>query len=60
MLGLRHNFKGSLLPPGSSVMDYIDIADSISFGGARQLRHSRHPLPLRAVERTAPAAVLQR
>jgi hypothetical protein len=23
-LGLRHNFKGSLLPPSSSVMEYID------------------------------------
>ena len=31
-LGLRHNFKGSLLPLSSSVMEYIDIADSISFG----------------------------
>jgi len=25
MLGLRHNFKGSLVPPSSSVMDYLDI-----------------------------------
>ena len=31
-LGLRHNFKGSLLPLSSSVMEYIDIADSITFG----------------------------
>ncbi len=26
-LGLRHNFKGSLLPPSSSVMDYINTQD---------------------------------
>lgn len=24
MLGLRHNFKGSLVPPSTSVMDYLD------------------------------------
>jgi len=24
VLGLRHNFKGSLLPPSSSLMDYLD------------------------------------
>jgi hypothetical protein len=29
-LGLRHNFKGSLLPPSSSVMDYLSTADSIA------------------------------
>ena len=29
-LGLRHNFKGSLLPPSSSVMDYLDDADRIA------------------------------
>lgn len=29
-LGLRHNFKGSLVPPSSSVMDYLDDADSIA------------------------------
>lgn len=28
-LGLRHNFKGSLLPPSSSVMDYLPTADRI-------------------------------
>lgn len=27
-LGLRHNFKGSLVPPSSSVMDYLTNADS--------------------------------
>jgi hypothetical protein len=26
-LGLRHNFKGSLVPPSSSVMDYLDPRD---------------------------------
>src|SRR5690606_1484357 len=30
MLGLRHNFKGSLLPPSTSVMDYlVDLTDAI-------------------------------
>jgi hypothetical protein len=29
-LGLRHNFKGSLVPPSSSVMDYLDDPDSIA------------------------------
>ena len=30
MLGLRHNFKGSLVPPSSSVMDYLDdLTDAI-------------------------------
>ncbi len=28
-LGLRHNFKGSLLPPSSSVMDYLSDDDSV-------------------------------
>ena len=28
-LGLRHNFKGSLLPPSSSIMDYTSDAASI-------------------------------
>ena len=28
-LGLRHNFKGSLIPPSSSVMDYLVDADSL-------------------------------
>ena len=28
-LGLRHNFKGSLIPPSSSVMDYLVDNDSI-------------------------------
>jgi hypothetical protein len=27
-LGLRHNFKGSLTPPSTSVMDYLNDADS--------------------------------
>ena len=27
-LGLRHNFKGSLVPPTTSVMDYLNAADS--------------------------------
>jgi hypothetical protein len=28
-LGLRHNFKGSLVPPSTSVMDYLTDADSL-------------------------------
>lgn len=28
-LGLRHNFKGSLVPPSSSVMDYLTNEDSL-------------------------------
>ncbi|WP_394850019.1 zinc-dependent metalloprotease [Pendulispora brunnea] len=28
-LGLRHNFKGSLVPPSSSVMDYLTAKDSV-------------------------------
>jgi hypothetical protein len=31
-LGLRHNFKGSLRPPSSSVMDYLRTDDSVAFG----------------------------
>jgi hypothetical protein len=31
-LGLRHNFKGSLRPPSSSVMDYLDLEESIVMG----------------------------
>jgi hypothetical protein len=30
ILGLRHNFKGSLVPPGSSCMDYLDDPGSIA------------------------------
>jgi Met-zincin len=30
VLGLRHNFKGSLVPPSSSVMDYLTDDDSIA------------------------------
>jgi Met-zincin len=30
ILGLRHNFKGSLVPPGSSCMDYLDDPSSIA------------------------------
>lgn len=30
MLGLRHNFKGSLLPPSSSVMDYLNRDEAIA------------------------------
>lgn len=29
-LGLRHNFKGSIVPPSTSVMDYLSDADSIA------------------------------
>jgi Met-zincin len=29
-LGLRHNFKGSLTPPSTSVMDYLTTNDSIA------------------------------
>lgn len=29
VLGLRHNFKGSLVPPGTSVMDYNLDADAV-------------------------------
>jgi hypothetical protein len=32
-LGLRHNFKGSLVPPTSSVMDYARTVDSIASAG---------------------------
>ncbi|HEU4407376.1 MAG TPA: zinc-dependent metalloprotease [Polyangiaceae bacterium] len=32
-LGLRHNFKGSLAPPTSSVMDYLTDAASIALPG---------------------------
>jgi hypothetical protein len=28
-LGLRHNFKGSMVPPSSSIMEYIDDRDQI-------------------------------
>jgi hypothetical protein len=31
-LGLRHNFKGSLHPPSSSVMDYTQTDDAVAFG----------------------------
>lgn len=31
-LGLRHNFRGSLVPPSTSVMDYLNDADSIAMG----------------------------
>jgi hypothetical protein len=31
-LGLRHNFKGSLRPPSSSVMDYLQTDDAVAFG----------------------------
>jgi hypothetical protein len=29
-LGLRHNFKGSLVPPSSSIMEYIDDLDQVN------------------------------
>jgi Met-zincin len=29
-LGLRHNFEGSLVPPSTSVMDYLTNADSVA------------------------------
>jgi hypothetical protein len=32
-LGLRHNFKGSLVPPSSTVMDYLRGADDIAQAG---------------------------
>ena len=35
-LGLRHNFKGSLLPPSSSVMDYLDFVDRVAVGAVPQ------------------------
>ncbi len=28
-LGLKHNFKGSLVPPSSSVMDYLDTPEAL-------------------------------
>ncbi len=31
-LGLRHNFKGSLVPPSSSVMEYVAIDDAVGIG----------------------------
>jgi uncharacterized protein DUF4953 len=44
MLGLRHNFKGSLLPPSSSVMDYLNPDEVIAMPGpgdydAAAIRH---------------------
>jgi hypothetical protein len=33
VLGLRHNFKGSLLPPSSSVMEYPVNADAVAIAG---------------------------
>jgi hypothetical protein len=33
MLGLRHNFKGSLVPPSSSVMEYSFTTDAIAIAG---------------------------
>jgi aspartate-semialdehyde dehydrogenase len=32
-LGLRHNFKGSLAPPSSSVMDYLSPPDAVGLPG---------------------------
>jgi hypothetical protein len=31
-LGLRHNFKGSLVPPSSSAMDYSNIIERVELG----------------------------
>jgi hypothetical protein len=31
-LGLRHNFKGSLQPPSSSVMEYMTTSDTVATG----------------------------
>jgi hypothetical protein len=37
VLGLRHNFKGSLVPPSSSVMDYLDnFSDAIAVPTPRE------------------------
>lgn len=33
MLGLRHNFKGSLLPASSSVMDYLNPDEALAMTG---------------------------
>jgi hypothetical protein len=43
-LGLRHNFKGSLMPPSSSVMDYIDQTTSVAAAmpGAYDVAAIRH------------------
>jgi uncharacterized protein DUF4953 len=35
VLGLRHNFKGSLLPPGGSVMEYPFTTDAVAIAGPR-------------------------
>jgi hypothetical protein len=31
-LGLRHNFKGSLLPPSSSIMEYLPTLEKVELG----------------------------
>jgi hypothetical protein len=44
-LGLRHNFKGSLVPPSSSVMEYVDIEDGTAMGphlGSYDIAAIRH------------------
>ena len=33
-LGLRHNFKGSLSSPSTSVMDYLQVAEASAMGGS--------------------------
>jgi hypothetical protein len=33
-LGLRHNFKGSLLPPSSSIMEYLPTLEKVELGAS--------------------------
>jgi hypothetical protein len=40
MLGLRHNFKGSLVPPSGSVMEYPGNADAVAIAGPRDYDRS--------------------
>jgi hypothetical protein len=40
ILGLRHNFKGSLVPPGSSCMDYLDDPGSIALSHPGSYDHA--------------------
>jgi hypothetical protein len=40
VLGLRHNFKGSLLPPSGSVMEYPETADAVAIAGPREYDRS--------------------
>jgi hypothetical protein len=40
VLGLRHNFHGSSLPPSGSVMEYPENADAVAIAGPREYDRS--------------------